>query len=97
VEITVHLLSKPNPQNTGLYRNKLYEDQNPQKQEKGGEKMKGINKCSMLNTILWACAILAAAVLLRGTQEGSLMIVILGGAAAVSICYPGCRAEKSST
>ena len=59
--------------------------------------MKGINKCSMLNTILWVCAILAAAVLLRGTQEGSLMVVILGGAAAVSICYPGCRAEKSST
>jgi hypothetical protein len=47
--------------------------------------MKKLNSVSIGNALIWAAAILAAGVVLRGTQYATPMIVILGGAAGVSV------------
>jgi len=47
--------------------------------------MKKLDSTSVANALLWAAAILASAVILRGTQYATPMIVILGGAAGVSV------------
>lgn len=47
--------------------------------------MKKLDNASIANALLWAAAILASAVILRGTQYATPMIAILGGAAGVSI------------
>ena len=39
----------------------------------------------LVNAIIWAAAIVASAVELRGTQYAGIMLIILGGAAAASI------------
>ncbi len=56
--------------------------------------MKGVNRCSMANTFLWACAIMAAAVLLKGTEYLTSMLIVLGGIGGVSVCYSGYEGEK---
>jgi hypothetical protein len=50
-----------------------------------GRMMKKLNRVSVGNALIWAAAILASAVILRGTQYVTMMIVILGGAAGVSV------------
>lgn len=57
-------------------------------------KMQGINKCSMANAFLWTCAILAAAVLLKGTDYLTPMIIVLAGAGGVSVTYSGYESRE---
>jgi len=40
---------------------------------------------SIGNALIWAAAILAAAIVLRGTEHAGLIVTILGGAAGGSI------------
>jgi hypothetical protein len=47
--------------------------------------MKKLNGVSLGNALIWAAAILASAVILRGTPYVTPMIAILGGAAGVSV------------
>lgn len=47
--------------------------------------VKKFDNASIANAVIWAAAILASAVILRGTQYAIPMIVILGGAAGVSV------------
>lgn len=47
--------------------------------------MRNLHIASIGNTAIWAAAIIAAAVLLRGTEQGGMVGVILGGAAGASI------------
>lgn len=47
--------------------------------------MKKIHSASIGNALIWGAVIIAAAVLLRGIEHAGMMIVILGGAAGVSI------------
>ena len=45
----------------------------------------GPRRRGIANALIWAPTILGAAVILRGTQYATPMIVILGGAAGVSV------------
>jgi hypothetical protein len=56
--------------------------------------MKGVNQCSMANAFLWICAILAAAVLLKGTEYLTPMLITLAGVGGVSICYSECKGKE---
>jgi hypothetical protein len=47
--------------------------------------MSKIHSASIGNAVIWGAVIIAAAVLLRGTDQAGMMVVILGGAAGVSI------------
>jgi hypothetical protein len=47
--------------------------------------MEKIHSVSIGNALIWGAVIIAAAVLLQGTEQAGMMIVILGGAAGVSI------------
>lgn len=47
--------------------------------------MKRVDPVSLGNALIWAAAIIAVAVLLRGTEHASMVVVILGGAAGASI------------
>lgn len=47
--------------------------------------MKKLNNVSVGNALIWAAAILASAVILRGTPYAAPMVVILGGAAGASV------------
>lgn len=47
--------------------------------------MKKQHSASIGNAVIWAAVIIASAVLLRGTEQAGMMVVILGGAAGVSI------------
>lgn len=47
--------------------------------------MKGINPISLGNALIWGAAIIAVAVLLRGTEQAGMVVVILGGAAGASV------------
>jgi hypothetical protein len=50
-----------------------------------GGSMKKTGKVSLGNAVIWAAAILASAVVLRGTEFAGITVIILGGAAAASI------------
>ena len=58
--------------------------------------MKKIHSVSLGNAVIWGAVILAAAVLLRGTEHAGMMIVILGGAAGVSISIVSNALRKDS-
>lgn len=47
--------------------------------------MRRLNTVSLGNALIWAAAIIAVAVLLRGTEHAGMVVVILGGAAGASI------------
>jgi hypothetical protein len=47
--------------------------------------MRRINPVSLGNALIWAAAIIAVAVLARGTEHAGIVVVILGGAAGASI------------
>jgi hypothetical protein len=47
--------------------------------------MKKIHPVAFGNALIWTVAILAAAVLLRGVDQATLVLAILGGAAGGSI------------
>lgn len=47
--------------------------------------MKNVHPVSIGNAFIWAAAILAAAILTRGTDMGGMLVVILGGAAGASV------------
>lgn len=47
--------------------------------------MKNIHAASMGNALIWAAAILATAVILRWSGNESIVVIVLGGAAGVSI------------
>ncbi|MFO7741797.1 MAG: hypothetical protein R6X31_05720 [Anaerolineae bacterium] len=46
--------------------------------------MKKIHPASLGNALIWAAAIIATAVILRGTEHAGMLVVILGGAAGAS-------------
>jgi hypothetical protein len=47
--------------------------------------MKTLERASLVDALIWAAAILAAAIILRGTPQAGQVVVVLGGAAGVSI------------
>jgi hypothetical protein len=47
--------------------------------------MEKIHPASLGNALIWAAAIVAVAVILRGTEHAGIVVVILGGAAGASI------------
>ena len=47
--------------------------------------MKELQRASIADALIWAAAILAAAIILRGTPQAGQVVVILGGAAGASI------------
>lgn len=57
--------------------------------------MKKIHPASLGNALIWAAVILASAVLLRGTEQAGMVVVILGGAAGVSISIVSSALKKS--
>ncbi|MGD8998198.1 MAG: hypothetical protein PVH80_08815 [Anaerolineae bacterium] len=44
-----------------------------------------MNPVALGNALIWAAAIIAVAVLLRGTGQAGIVVVILGGAAGASV------------
>jgi hypothetical protein len=58
--------------------------------------MKNMHSASIGNAVIWAAVIIAAAVLLRGTEHAGMMVVILGGAAGVSITIVSNALRKDS-
>ena len=52
---------------------------------KGRSEMKKVHGASLANTFIWGAAIIAAAIILRGTPQGGQVVVILGGAAGASM------------
>jgi hypothetical protein len=62
----------------------------------GDDPMKKIHSVSLGNAVIWGAVILAAAVLLRGTEYAGMMIVILGGAAGASISIVSNALRKNS-
>lgn len=54
-----------------------------------------MNECVMVNAFLWGCAIIAAGILLKGTEYAATMVIVLTTAAGGSVCYSGCRKKKS--
>jgi hypothetical protein len=47
--------------------------------------MRRMNPVALGNALIWAAAIIAVAVLLRGTGQAGIVVVILGGAAGASV------------
>ena len=47
--------------------------------------MKTLERASLVDALIWAAAILAAAIILRGTPQAGQVVVVLGGAAGASI------------
>jgi hypothetical protein len=47
--------------------------------------MKKFDNASIGNAVIWVATIFASAVILRGTQYATPMLVILGGAAGASV------------
>jgi hypothetical protein len=47
--------------------------------------MKELKRASLADALIWAAAILVAAIILRGTPQAGQVIVVLGGAAGASI------------
>jgi len=47
--------------------------------------MKELQRASIMDALIWAAAILAAAIILRGTPQAGQVVVVLGGAAGASI------------
>ena len=47
--------------------------------------MKALQRASLWDALIWGAAILAAAVILRGTPQAGQVVVVLGGAAGASI------------
>jgi len=47
--------------------------------------VKKIHPASIGNALIWAAAIIATAVILRGSEQAGIMVVILGGAAGASV------------
>lgn len=48
-----------------------------------------ISGAALGNALIWAAALLATAVLLRGSEQAGVVIVVLGGAAAGSVLLVG--------
>jgi hypothetical protein len=51
--------------------------------------MKKIHPAALGNALIWVAVILAAALLLRGTEYAATLIAILGGGAGTSILVVG--------
>jgi hypothetical protein len=51
----------------------------------GGAEVRRINPVSLGNALIWAAAIIATALLVRGTENAGMVVVILGGAAGASV------------
>ena len=47
--------------------------------------MRRMHPVSLGNALIWAAAIIAVAVLVRGTDHAGMVVVILGGAGGASI------------
>jgi hypothetical protein len=57
--------------------------------------MKKVHGASLANTLIWGAAIIAAAIILRGTPQGGLVVVILGGAAGASMIIVSNALDKA--
>jgi hypothetical protein len=47
--------------------------------------MKALRNASIANAVIWAAVIIATAIILHGTPQAGMVVVILGGAAGGSI------------
>lgn len=59
--------------------------------------MKRIHPASLGNALIWAAAILAAAIILRWSGTDTMVLVILGGAAGASIMIVDNALRKGSS
>ena len=57
--------------------------------------MKGLHRASIANAMIWAAAIMAAAVILRGTPQAGRVVVLLGGAAGASVVILDSALQKA--
>jgi hypothetical protein len=57
--------------------------------------MKELHRASIADALIWAAAILAAAIILRGTPQAGRVVVVLGGAAGASICILGSALRRA--
>lgn len=62
----------------------------------GEQPMKKIHSASIGNAVIWVAVIIAAAVILRGTEHAGMIVIILGGAAGVSISIVSNALRKDS-
>jgi hypothetical protein len=58
--------------------------------------MRKLHGASIANSLIWAAAIVAAAIILRGTPQAGLVVVILGGTAGASITIVGDALRKAN-
>ena len=58
--------------------------------------MKRVHGASIANSLIWAAAIIAAAIVLRGTPQAGMVVVILGGAAGANIIIVGDALRKAN-
>jgi hypothetical protein len=56
--------------------------------------VKRVHGASMANALIWAAAIIGAAIMLRGTPQAGQVVVILGGAAGASVVIVGDALRK---
>lgn len=56
--------------------------------------MRSKDAVSLANALIWGAAIIAVAVLLRGTEQAGVVTVILGGAAGASVVLVGAALRK---
>lgn len=57
--------------------------------------MKKNHYVSIGNAFIWAAAIIASAIILRGAEYSGMVVVILGGAAGASIILVGNALRKA--
>ena len=57
--------------------------------------MRKIHPASIRDAFIWAVAIVATAIMLRGTEQGGMVVVILGGAAGASVLIVGSALRKT--
>lgn len=58
--------------------------------------MRNVHSASIGNAVIWGAVIIASAVLLKGTEHAGMMVVILGGAAGISIIIVSIALSKAS-
>jgi hypothetical protein len=58
--------------------------------------MKKVHGASVANSLIWAAAIIGAAIMLRDTPQGGQVVVILGGAAGASVIVVGNALRKAA-
>lgn len=57
--------------------------------------MRSVKAVSLTNALIWGAAILALAVVLRGTEQAGSVVLILAGAVGASVVLVGTALRKA--